>query len=104
MEQNLHKTGATLQRTKEPTRDRTSARSEIAAGGRIVRPSRRREPDESASEDRSAHRSKGDPVTKTHHLDRVKTSEVTMAMHPFVCLPVFLSLRLYSAATLSAPG
>lgn len=52
-----------------------------------------REQDENPSEDNSALQH-GDSrmhstVTKKHHLDRVKTSEVTMAMCPFVCVCMF---------------
>lgn len=48
--------------------------------------------DENTSDDNSALQH-GDSrmhgtVTKKHHLDRVKTSEVTMAIKPFVCVCV----------------
>lgn len=61
--------------------------------------------DENTSDDNSALQH-GDSrmhgtVTKKHHLDRVKTSEVTMAIKPFVCVCVCL-LR-YGGGTSCSP-
>lgn len=107
---NLHKQGAMSRRMKEEMWNWTSTHREITTGGCIVHlkaVKTRREQDESTSEDNSALQH-GDSrmhstVTKKHHLDRVKTSEVTIAMCPFVCVCVRFSLAMlrYSAATSS---
>lgn len=99
---NLHKQGAMSLRMKEEMWNWTSTHREITTGGCIVHlkaVKTRREQEESTSEDNSALQH-GDSrmhstVTKKHHLDRVKTSEVTIAMCPFVCVCVFISLCLF---------
>lgn len=105
---NLHKQGAMLLRMKEEMWNWTSTHRDITTGGCILHlkaVKMRREQDENTSEDNSAVQH-GDSrmhstVTKKHHLDRVKTSEVTIAMCPFVCVCECFSLSMsrYSAAT-----
>ena len=67
------------------------------------------EQDENTSEDNSALQH-GDScmhstVTRKHHLDCVKTSEVTMVMCPFVCMCVCVTpFTLHYSAATSSPS